>query len=209
MDWISLLVALGQAVALVVLKIERQTHRQVRFQRRIERDVEQFGRHFEAHFRIIRPHQDRLSVLVLADLEKRIVVRRLDEIAFRVDQEHPHRAAGYLAAENEGCAEGGFALVAAVRRSLDHVAHGLADQARNAEHRWHFHDVWVPVFGRLGMLFQHADNRLRGRQIARRQKRDQAFPGLGPGVHLAEGGNVVDACIRPGVGHEHEAPVEA
>ena len=56
----------------------------------------------EPHLRPCDPIQDRLAVLVLADLQEGRVVRGLDEIAFRIDLEDARALLADLPAENEG-----------------------------------------------------------------------------------------------------------
>ena len=80
-------------------QVERHPDREVRAQRRVHRDQHRLAPLLERGLGPHHPVEDRLAVLVLADLQERRVVGRLDEVALRVDQEQPHLPAEPLAAD--------------------------------------------------------------------------------------------------------------
>ena len=124
-----------QRVALVDQEVDRQADRQVGAQGRIERQQRQLGGLAQPHGGLRHAVDDRLAVLVLADLEVGRVVGRLDEVALGIDVEEARHLRADLAAENEGGIEA--AAVGLQRRAIDaaHLAHGIADEARGAVER--------------------------------------------------------------------------
>ena len=71
--------------------------------------------------------EDRLAVLVLADLQERCVARRLDEVAGRVHHEQPHAAVGHLAGHKDGRVETPAVLFQALAVEAIDLAHGAAE----------------------------------------------------------------------------------
>src|SRR3546814_4455362 len=56
---------------------------------------------FEAHLAVVPADQNRPAVLGLTDLEERGVPARLDEVAFRIDQEQPRLHALDLSGDDQ------------------------------------------------------------------------------------------------------------
>ncbi len=71
---------------------------------------------------------------MLADLEERRVLARLDKIAFRIDLEEARTFAGDLAAEDEGCAEQIWVLGDRVFFHVQRRPDRISDQPRRLEH---------------------------------------------------------------------------
>ena len=89
-------------------QVDRQVDAEVGAHGRIERNAKQLDRFLEAHVRVQGAHEYRAAILGFAGLEEGIVGARLDEVAFRVDQEQARIAAFYLPAQDQGRTEQRF-----------------------------------------------------------------------------------------------------
>ena len=92
-------------IALDDLEIEGQTDRQVGLERGIEADHQELHGIFHAHRAIVPADDDRTAILGLADLEKRSIVARLDEIAFGIDHEQARLHPGNLSGDDDRSGE--------------------------------------------------------------------------------------------------------
>ena len=78
---------------------------------------------------------DRLAVLGFAGLEERRVDPGLDEVAFGIDAEQPHRLAGDLPADDERRVEADLVVLEVLAVAPLDVAHRVRHQHRDLEHR--------------------------------------------------------------------------
>src|SRR4029079_11952853 len=88
----------------------------------------------EPHRRLRDAVENRLAVLVLADLEIGRVIGRLDEIDFRVDLGQTRRVLAHLAAENKGAGKAGFRCLQSGPVDGPDAAHSVTDETRGAIH---------------------------------------------------------------------------
>ena len=118
----------------------------------------------------------RLAVFALADLEVAGVGRRLDEVALGVDVEQARRLAADLPADEEVRADVDVVLLQVRPVALLDLAQRVADQPRDLEHRRRVPQVELLV-ARACALVERVERVLRDRQVARRQRDDDALAG--------------------------------
>ena len=87
---------------------------------------------------------------------------------------------------------------------LKDFPHRFTEQPRRIEHgrrvaKRHRRRA-ISIFRRAGAFHHARQHGLRNRQIARAHHRDHALTRLLHNRELGEGGDVVDACIGPGIG---------
>src|SRR5262245_64322787 len=83
--------------------------------------------------------ENRLTILVLADLEKWCVVSRLDEIALVVDLEQPRGFIAHLTAQNTRYRKACFTCVEWRAIDCANLTHSIADKTRGPIHRANIH----------------------------------------------------------------------
>src|SRR5262249_60819538 len=94
--------------------------------------------------------ENRLTILVLADLEIWCVVSRLDEIALVVDLEQPRGFTAHLTAQNTRYRKACFTCVECRAIDCANLTHSTADKTRGPIHRANIHQLrrFSRAFGR-------------------------------------------------------------
>jgi hypothetical protein len=169
-------------------------------------ESKEISAHFTASFRLVAwlddAVEDWLAVFHLADLEIDRIAHGFDEIAGVIDQEQPELPSLELAGKYEGGGEVDVVLLQIAAVDLVHFANGGANGAGRSEHGASRPQVPFRVAG-IEPLAEQAHHPLGQRQVASGKQSKEALSPLLQHMHLAEGGDPVNAGIGAGIGSQH------
>ena len=156
-----------------------------------------------------RPVEDRFTVFMFANLQKRRVLGRANIIAGRIELKQTHLAAGDLAAKENRLAE--LHVLGAHRRAVLGIdrAYRAADQAGGVEHRGHGPQGLnlARVIGHA--LVQQIDDGLADRQVTGGTQGDHAVGGRLPYRHFLKCGDIVDTGVGARVSQHNQAVLKS